>query len=179
MGDNATPKVPGRSLKHRMFLISFSPQSEKEHEIVVFLQPSEGKRHSPVCSCGLWAISRACIWPEQLLLGTALNQMSDLLCQSESDLNCQPWRLQMLQRMGNALTLGKCTHEKSLVLLSELRVILWLGVLGFLFIGASIPGFCMARELHTHAWDSQDSIKQLVFSHESNSTQKHPRLTAR
>lgn len=36
MGDNATPKVPGRSLEHRMFLIFFSPQTEKEHEIVVF-----------------------------------------------------------------------------------------------------------------------------------------------
>lgn len=62
MGDNATPKVPSRSFEHRMFLIFFSSQTEKEHKIVVLLQPSEGKRHNPVYSCGLWVTSRACIW---------------------------------------------------------------------------------------------------------------------
>lgn len=142
MGDNATTKVPSRSLEHRVFLIFFSPQTEEEHKIMVFLQPSEGKRHNPVYSCGLWVTSRACIWLLQAR-AAALGDSheSDVwpaLAVTPSDLNCHPegtcsrccrrWDGQ------HSNTREGCTHQKSLVLLSELKVVLWLGgISGFLF----------------------------------------------
>lgn len=86
MGGNASPKVPGRSLEHRTFLIFFSPQTEKEHEIVVFYSLLRGKDttlFTPVDSGLPQEPEFGCGRPEQIFLGTALSQKSDLLWQSD------------------------------------------------------------------------------------------------
>lgn len=92
---------------------------QRGKDTTLFTPVGPGFLQEPVFGCG-----RA----EQLLGDSPESDVWRALAVRPSDLHCQPRRhlLQVLQRMGNTLTGEGCTHEKSLVLLSELRVILWL-----------------------------------------------------
>lgn len=175
MGDNATPKVPGRSLEHRMFLIFFSPQTEKEHEIVVFLQPSEGKRHNPVYSCGPWVPSRACIW----------------LWQGRAAAWGQPW-IRCLTGFGSQTIWLKLPAPKapapgaaedgqhfnwgrvhpwekfSFAFRAKSHFMAW--SFRILIHWSVNTWFLHGRRVYIHTWDSQDSTKQWFSIRQWNST---------
>lgn len=146
MGDNATPEVPGRSLSTEGCSSSFLCSLKKSTKLWCFYSLLRGKDRTlftPVSSGLLWEPVFGCGRPEQLLLGTALDQNSEflnLICFGSQTIWLKLAALKApdpdAAEVGQHLCTGQgCTHQKSLGLLSELKVILWLGgVLRFLFI---------------------------------------------
>lgn len=154
MGGNATPKVPGRSLEHRMFLIFFSPQSKKTAQNCGALELSEGKRHSSVCSCGLWVTSGACVWSWQ----------SDHLTENASPEGtcsrcCRGWKtlFNSGERVHPSEKFGFAFRAKSyLVVWRSFRILIHWRIKAWFLCG---------KRVYIHTWNPQDSIQQLFCSH--------------